>query len=375
MRIRTIVTVLAALLALMAASLSRADDPWTDQEVSDSDPVVTSEDGVDRPGSDFWLIRFNGPSAYGPCAFHCRNTPRCGAYTVVRPTTPGGQYLCYLKDRAPEPVSNTCCRSGVKQDWRPLTAEQLASDARLRRTPAFGEAFPAPAAPRPPLPRDALQVPTTINPISPLPPSTPPEPAFGTPIPGVSAVDGTDRMGSDYRRIHPATTARACAEACAGDQPRCRAYTFVRASFQETAPVCYLKEAVPAESPDPCCVSGVVDGAGSNAATPATPARPLGPAGSYDRAPGRYEGASASLINQLSSSDRRWPSGVPFDVSGCEAACDNPGRFTGSGSERRVCVAYSFMQPHGPHEGTCTTFETVPPTIAPDDHTTSGRRR
>jgi hypothetical protein len=179
-------------------------------------------------------------------------------------------------------------------------------------------------------------------------------------------------MGSDYNRIHPATTARACAQACAGDQPRCRAYTFVRAGFQETSPVCYLKEAVPAESPDPCCVSGVVDGAGSNAAIPARPA-PV--AGSYNRSPGRYEGASASLINQLSSTDRRWPSGVPFNLSGCEAACDNPSRFTGSGAETRTCVAYSFMQAHGPYEGTCTTFETVPPRIAPDDHTTSGQRR
>jgi hypothetical protein len=374
MRIRTLATVLAALLALMAASLSRADDPWTDRTDSDDQPVVTSEDGVDRPGSDFWLIRFNTAAAFGPCAFYCRNTPRCAAYTVVRPTEPGGQHLCYLKDRIPEPVSSSCCRSGVKEDWRPLTAEQLASDARLRRTPAFGEAIPAPSSStRTPLPRDALQVPTTIGPISPLPP-TPSEPPFGTPIPGVSAIDGMDRAGSDYRRIHPATTARACAEACAGDQPRCRAYTFVRASFQETAPVCYLKDAVPAESPDPCCVSGVVDGPGSNAATPVTPARPATPSGSYNRAPGRYEGASESLINQLSSSDRRWPSGVPFNVSGCEAACDNPARFSGTGSETRTCVAYSFMQSYGPYEGTCTTFSTVPPRIAPDDHTTSGHR-
>jgi hypothetical protein len=375
MRIKALATVLAALLALMAASLSRADDPWQDQTDSDDLPVVTSQDGVDRPGSDFWLIRFNSPAAYGPCAFHCRNTPRCAAFTVVRPAETGGQYLCYLKDRIPEPVSNSCCRSGVKEGWRALTAEQLASDARLRRTPAFGEAFPAPAPARPPLPRDALVVTPPVLPISPLPRSTPSEPPFGTPIPGVSAIDGTDRMGSDYRRIHPATTARACAEACAGDQPRCRAYTFVRASFQETAPVCYLKDAVPAESPNPCCVSGVVDGPGSNAAPPVTPARPASPSGSYNRAPGRYEGASESLINQLSSSDRRWPSGVPFNVSGCEAACDNPARFSGTGSESRTCVAYSFMQSYGPYEGTCTTFSTVPPRIAPDDHTSSGHRR
>jgi hypothetical protein len=368
-----LLAVLAMAFAVLAAGSVRADDPWDVQGTSDDLPVVTSEDGVDRPGNDFWLIRMPGPAAFGPCALYCRGTPRCGAYTVVRPTSPGGPYLCYLKDRVPAPVRDGCCLSGVKENFRPLTAEQIARDPRLARTPRFGEAIPGPATnpARPPVVLPPL-VPTV--PLSPLPPTpTPSEPPFGAPIPGVSAIDGTDRMGGDYRRIFPATTARACAEACAGDQPRCRAYTFVRAGYQESEPVCYLKETVPPETPDACCLSGVVDGPGSNAAP--TPARPVPAAGSYDRVPGRYEGAGETLINNWSSGDRRWPASVGFNIAGCEAACDDPARFNGGSPESRRCMAYSFMQAHGPNPATCTIFGSVPPRVAPDDNTMSGRRR
>jgi hypothetical protein len=358
--------------ALFFAATASADDPWDGTAVSDDDlATIVSQDGTDRPGSDFWLIRMRGPAAFGPCAAYCRGTPRCGAYTVVRPSAPGGQYLCYLKDRIPEPVRSGCCQSGVKEGWRPLTPEQLASNARLRRLPSVGEPFPAP---RRPIPPGALQAPVPSGPISPIPPApaAPSEPPFGAPIPGVSSTDGADRLGNDYRRIYPASTARACAEACAGDQPRCRAYTFVRRGYQESEPVCYLKTPAPPETPDPCCVSGVVDGPGSNA-TPPTPPAP--PPGMYERFPGRYVAPSDTLLNNLSSGDRRWPAGLAFDLAGCEQACDAPARFTGSGTESRTCEAYSFQRAFGPNPAVCTTFTRVPRQIVPDDHTSSGRRR
>lgn len=363
--------VMLRILGILAASVflclcpANAGDPWDGTAVSDDDlPSLMTQDGTDRPGSDFWLIRMRGPAAFGPCAAYCRGTPRCGAFTVVRPTEPGGQYLCYLKDQIPALVRNGCCLSGIKEGWRPITAAQIAANPRLGRTPNAGEPFPPP---RRPIPPGALQTPPPITPISPIPPTAPPaEPGFGPPVSGVTNVDGVDRLGNDYRRIFPATTARACAEACAGDQPRCRAYTFVKAGYQEAQPVCYLKAPAPSESPDPCCVSGVSQ-------SPEPPAPP--PPGMYERSGGRYEGAGDALLNNLAFGDRRWPAGVPFDVSGCEQACDAPGRFTGSTAEARTCAAYTFQRAFGPNPAVCTTFTRVPPRLVADPNTTSGRRR
>lgn len=242
------------------------------QTTGDTSPRVTSEIGIDRPGADFWLIRMDGPAAAGPCALYCSSTPRCGAYTLVQPATAGGQYQCYLKESAPAPVRNGCCRSGVKENFRPLTADQLARDTRLRRVPNVGQPVGNSAGYEPP-------------PAIPVPSPAPPAMAAPAPVPAPS------QPGSAYRRLG-----------------------------------------------------------------------------------GRYEGSGEFIVNNLSSGDRRWPSGVTFDVAGCETACTSPARFTGGQAEPRPCVAYSFMRAHGPYEGTCTTYSAIPPRIVPDDYTTSGRR-
>lgn len=189
-------------------------------------------------------------------------------------------------------------------------------------------------------------------------------------LPPISQVDGVDRYGSDYRAISPATTPRDCALACLSDRGRCRAYTFVRAGYQGPQPVCYLKTPAPPETPNPCCVSGVI---GSTA-----PLSPTQTSRGYDSIPGRFDGAADAILNNMNGDPYRypyWPAGVPFNESGCQLACSNPARFTSSGTESRPCAAYTFQRSFGPNPAVCTTFTRVPPQVIPDSNYTSGVRR
>jgi hypothetical protein len=69
----------------------------------------------------------------------------------------------------------------------------------------------------------------------------------------------TDRPGHDYQSFELPVNwpAPACQRACRND-PRCRAWTWVRARVQGEHPVCWLKSAVPEAGSSDCCVSGVV---------------------------------------------------------------------------------------------------------------------
>lgn len=75
----------------------------------------------------------------------------------------------------------------------------------------------------------------------------------------------TDRPGSDYTNftIPPFSGgARACDTAC-DDDARCRAWSFVRTpGLPGAGGQCWLKDRVPAPTPDACCVSGVKAGGG-----------------------------------------------------------------------------------------------------------------
>ncbi len=189
-------------------------------------------------------------------------------------------------------------------------------------------------------------------------------------LPPISQVDGVDRYGSDYRVISPATTPRDCALACLSDRSRCRAYTFVRAGYQGPQPVCYLKTPAPPETPNPCCVSGVI---GST-----DPVSPAQTSRGYDSIPGRFDGAADAILNNMGGDPYRypyWPSEVPFNESGCQLACSDPARFTSSGTESRPCAAYTFQRAFGPNPAVCTTFTRVPPQVIPDSNCTSGVRR
>jgi hypothetical protein len=75
-----------------------------------------------------------------------------------------------------------------------------------------------------------------------------------TPLgPGMEA--DTNRFGSDYRNFE-SLSAQQCQTECAKDA-QCKAWTWVKPGVQGPSAKCWLKNAVPAKSPDACCISGV----------------------------------------------------------------------------------------------------------------------
>jgi hypothetical protein len=76
--------------------------------------ATAAEDDTNRPGGDytsFSVAPFSGDEA--TCESACARDGRCRAWTFVRARGPsGGQ--CFLKDRVPEPQSDSCCVSGVR---------------------------------------------------------------------------------------------------------------------------------------------------------------------------------------------------------------------------------------------------------------------
>jgi len=73
---------------------------------------LTTEPGMDRPGSDYRNIEI--PAKPGRCRKLCAEDARCKAYTYVKPGVQGASARCYLKDPAPAARPNDCCTSGVK---------------------------------------------------------------------------------------------------------------------------------------------------------------------------------------------------------------------------------------------------------------------
>lgn len=93
----------------------------------------------------------------------------------------------------------------------------------------------------------------------------------------------TDRMGSDYSGYDLSSAdPELCRKACDGDA-QCKAYTYVKPGVQGPNARCYLKNAVPAPSPNACCVSGVKQAAaqrgaiGGQSVRQAPPARAVEP--------------------------------------------------------------------------------------------------
>lgn len=72
---------------------------------------------TDRPGSDlapgFGLLRAD-PSL---CADACLNSPRCRAWTYVKPGVQAKEARCWLKGTVPPAQPNQCCDSGVRRKF------------------------------------------------------------------------------------------------------------------------------------------------------------------------------------------------------------------------------------------------------------------
>ncbi|HEX4406485.1 MAG TPA: PAN domain-containing protein [Polyangia bacterium] len=75
---------------------------------------------------------------------------------------------------------------------------------------------------------------------------------------GTAALEvNVDRPGSDYRSFDVSSARpEECRDTCLVE-PQCVAFTYVSPGIQGPSARCRLKNAVPAQTPNACCVSGV----------------------------------------------------------------------------------------------------------------------
>lgn len=156
-----------------------------------------AQNGFDRRGGDYlrFEIRNGDPAA---CAMRCESDGRCHAWSFSYPRSENATAVCWLKNRVPPRVADTCCVSGVG--------------------------------------------------------------GAGVVEPRTGPVEfSIDRLGGDYRylEIAPDPTGTPCKAACEGDN-KCRAWTYVRPGYIGAAARCYLKEKITQPRQKPCCISGVV---------------------------------------------------------------------------------------------------------------------
>jgi hypothetical protein len=148
---------------------------------------------IDRGGADFSnfnLIRAD-PKL---CQNRCANSPKCKAWTYVRPhTTQGSNPRCWLKNATPVARKNSCCISGRK-----------------------------------------------------------------IPKPQTKIEWNTDRSGSDFSNFNlMRADPKLCQHRCNNDS-KCKAWTYVRPhTTQGKNPRCWLKHSVPVARKNACCVSGI----------------------------------------------------------------------------------------------------------------------
>ena len=160
--------------------------------------IVTTENGHDRPGSDFMSEVMPNVEL---CRAYCV-TNRCKAYTFVLAGVQGPEAICHLKNAMPDPVPNKNTVSGIHVYVR------------------AGE--------------DNLNYPL--------------------PFSGSGVMQGV----GDYRSFDTWNPVE-CQDRCLAQAEvwRCHAWTWVKPGVQTQSGRCYLKNYVPfTQTNDPCCVSG-----------------------------------------------------------------------------------------------------------------------
>jgi hypothetical protein len=151
--------------------------------------------GVNLPGHDYTSFNLERNDV-ALCHHRCQEDPNCKAYTFVKPGIQGPQARCWLKSGIPAAQQNACCVSGA-------------------RTPA--------------------------------------SPEEGTFV----VQHNENRPGNDYMSFDlQGPSAGLCQTRCQED-PRCKAYTFVRPGVQGPQARCWLKSAAPPAQHNTCCISGV----------------------------------------------------------------------------------------------------------------------
>jgi hypothetical protein len=153
--------------------------------------------GFDRPGNDYdkFTVKSGDPA---DCSMRCEREARCRAWSFAYPRTQQVEAVCWLKNRVPPRVQNQCCVSGVRGAG---VNEPISKDREF----------------------------------------------------------GIDRSGGDYRNFETEadSSGSACIKACK-DEPRCRAWTYMRPGYQGAAARCFLKAKITLPRHHPCCISGVI---------------------------------------------------------------------------------------------------------------------
>jgi hypothetical protein len=159
--------------------------------------VAQAQTGFDRRGSDYFKfeIRSGDPA---DCATRCEHDGRCNAWSFSFPRPDNAIAVCWLKNRVPPPVADSCCVSGVR--------------------------------------------------------------GAGVMEPRKGPIEfAIDRLGGDYRNldVSPDPAGAPCKAACEAEN-KCRAWTYVRPGYIGAAARCYLKDKLTSPRHKPCCISGVV---------------------------------------------------------------------------------------------------------------------
>ena len=156
---------------------------------------------IDLPGKDYKSFDLSHPDP-DLCRQACINDPKCQAFTYVKPGIQGPNARCWLKSEVPPAKNSACCISGIVQ-------------------------------------REFLRAPTSPDPK------------------GAMAQDNVDLPGMDYKNFDlNVPDPRLCQNACL-DDPKCKAFTYVKPGFQGPNARCWLKDGVPQTKPNSCCISGI----------------------------------------------------------------------------------------------------------------------
>jgi hypothetical protein len=73
-----------------------------------------TEENIDRPGGDYQDFDLSSPNIE-LCRKSCEDDPNCKAFTYAKPGSQGAKARCWLKNIVPQPMTSTCCTSGVKE--------------------------------------------------------------------------------------------------------------------------------------------------------------------------------------------------------------------------------------------------------------------
>lgn len=220
----------------------------------------TSRDNdVDLPGTDFaFFLDQPEPSL---CAAMCARDESCLAWTFVKPNKgQGPQATCWLKSGIPQPVAADCCISGVRlgAQGAPVEPNTDRPGGDYHNFETAGGQGACRAACTDDL-RCAAWTFVSQDRVCWLKEFVPPSIVSNCCTSGVSSEWNIDRPGQDIRNFNlRAADPKLCRTACVLDN-RCKAWTYVKPNTtQGPRPRCWLKNGIPTDRVDTCCISGIV---------------------------------------------------------------------------------------------------------------------